>query len=171
MMMMMSSLERLRTQKMLQVSLLASRDSKRETPPPHEAFVLSWRRSEPLWSGKIMVYWGISQQTMELITGRYISNIIYICIYIITSHTYIYTHMHIYIYIYLYTHFTHIAYMILDIHLAHQTWVRLPGCFHLRSKRDVPFAWSLAELIWAWRKRWENHRKTKGNHRKIIGTS
>ena len=105
----MSSLERLRTQKMLQVSLLASRDSKRETPPPHEAFVLSWRRSEPLWSGKIMVYWGISQQTMELITGRYISNIIYMYLYNNITHTYIYTYAHIYIYIYLfiYTFYTH----------------------------------------------------------------
>ena len=65
-----------------------------------------------------MVYWGISQQTMELITGRYISNIIYrylcnnithiniyICIYIYIYeyiYIYIYTYAHIYIYIYIY---------------------------------------------------------------------
>ena len=76
-----------------------------------------------------MVYWGISQQTMELITGRYISNIIYrylcnnithiniyIYIYIYTyAHIYIYeyiyiytyAHIYIYIYIYIYTFYTH----------------------------------------------------------------
>jgi hypothetical protein len=86
---------------------------------------LSWRRSEPLWSGKIMVYWGISQQTMELITGRYISNIIYrylcnnithiniyiyICTYIyiwIYIYIYICTYIYIYEYIYIYTFYTH----------------------------------------------------------------
>ena len=54
-----------------------------------------------------MVYWGISQQTMELITGRYISNIIYMYLYNNITHTYIYTYAHIYIYLFIYTFYTH----------------------------------------------------------------